>query len=160
GATPRQMKRWIAKGYLWTQQRKIPVEFLSAFVEEHSELIASKKLPEVQLWLRDLLQGHPAETASLSMTEVARKLGVPRDKVSGWVEKGWLVQSGKCVTRAALKRFVGDHPEEIPYQSLPAQRRNWLRALGYGATSKQPETPESSDNTHSVTGSGDQPGRS
>jgi hypothetical protein len=139
-ATPRQVRRWIWKGYLWTEKRKIPVEFLAAFVEEHPDLIARKKLPAVRLWLRDLLEGHPAETASLSLTEVADKFGVRRGTVTSWVRQKWLAQSGRRVTRAALKRFVHEHPAEIPYQSLPLQRQNWVRALGYSdlATAAEP----------------------
>jgi hypothetical protein len=137
-ATPRQVKRWVEKGYLWTEKRKIPVEFVAAFVEEHPDLIASKRLPGARLWLRDLLEGgHPAETASISLTEVASKLGVRKSTVTSWVRKKWLGQSGKRVTRAALRRFVREHPNEIPYQSLPAQRQNWVRALGYSGISQQ-----------------------
>jgi len=154
-ATLRQVRRWIWKGYLWTEKGRIPVEFVAAFVEEHPDLIASEALPVIRFWLRDLLEGHAAETASLSLTEVAGKLGVRRGIVTSWVRKKWLEQSGKRVTRAALKRFIHEHPAEIPYESLPAQRQNWVRALGYSSISQQQQNePKPSD--AALNGSGSQ----
>jgi hypothetical protein len=60
-------------------------------------------------------------------------LRVPEATVSGWVRRGWLQRKRGRITDESLRSFCRRHPEEIPFETLAPEARNWLRlSMDYG----------------------------
>ena len=69
--------------------------------------------------------------------EIAAMFSVMPARVQYWVEKKMLLTKGGRITDRSLSQFLVDFPEKIPYESLSADMRNWLREMGYPAAEMQ-----------------------
>jgi hypothetical protein len=57
--------------------------------------------------------------------------GVPPARVQYWVAEKLLLTKGGRITDSSVSKFLADHPERIPFESLSVDMRNWLREMGY-----------------------------
>ncbi len=141
--TQKQVRRWREKGYLRSVAGRITEESLEAFCRDHPEKIPYHELSEhVQLWLRDL--GYPA-VEGISPRELAVKLNVSRRRVTYWLRRAWLREIDGKIPVDSLRRFCRAHPEQIPYDRLRQDTREWLWSLGYSQFGDREEptaTPE------------------
>jgi hypothetical protein len=65
--------------------------------------------------------------------DLVRELRVPEGAVERWVRLGWLQRKRGRITEDSLRWLCGHHPEEIPFETLAREARNWLKlSLGYG----------------------------
>jgi hypothetical protein len=59
--------------------------------------------------------------------------GVPEAAVNRWIRLGWLRRKKGRITEESLRWLCRHHPEEIPFETLTPEARNWLTlSLGYG----------------------------
>jgi hypothetical protein len=80
--------------------------------------------------LRDL--GYTAESlGGYKVKEVAEMLAVPPARVQYWVAEKLLLTKGGRITESSFAKFLVDHSERIPFESLGADMQNWLREMGY-----------------------------
>ena len=87
--------------------------------------------------LRDL--GYSAESlGGFKVKEVAEMFTVPPARVQYWVAEKLLLTKGGRITDRSLSKFLGEHPEKIPFQSLTADMQNWLREMGYPDRQEEP----------------------
>lgn len=87
--------------------------------------------------LRDL--GYSAESlGGFKVKEVAEMFTVPPARVQYWVAEKLLLTKGGRITDSSLSKFLGEHPEKIPFQSLTADMQNWLREMGYPDRQEEP----------------------
>lgn len=64
--------------------------------------------------------------------DLVRDLRVPETAVERWVRLGWLQRKKGRITEESLRWLCQRHPEEIPFETLAPEARNWLvRSLGY-----------------------------
>ena len=60
-------------------------------------------------------------------------LRVPETAVNRWVCLGWLERKKGRITEDSLRRFCRHHADEIPFETLAPETRNWLRlSMDYG----------------------------
>jgi hypothetical protein len=65
--------------------------------------------------------------------DLVRELRVPETAVERWVRLGWLARKKGRITEASLRWLCRHHSEEIPFETLAPEARNWLTlSLGYG----------------------------
>ena len=87
--------------------------------------------------LRDL--GYTAESlGGYKVKEVAEMLAVPPARVQYWVAEKLLLTKGGRITESSFSKFLVDHPEKIPFESLTEDMQNWLREMGYADREEEP----------------------
>jgi hypothetical protein len=65
--------------------------------------------------------------------DLVRELRVPETAVERWIRLGWLRRKRGRITEDSLRWLCRQHPEEIPFETLAPEVRNWLKlSLGYG----------------------------
>lgn len=65
--------------------------------------------------------------------DLTGELRVPEAAVERWIRLGWLERKKGRITEESLRWLCRHHPEEIPFEALAPEARNWLtRSLGYG----------------------------
>jgi hypothetical protein len=80
--------------------------------------------------LRDL--GYTAESlGGYKVKEVAEMFAVSPARVQYWAAEKFLLTKGGRITESSLSKFLVDHPEKIPFESLSLDMQNWLREMGY-----------------------------
>jgi hypothetical protein len=88
--------------------------------------------------LRNL--GYTAESlGGYKVKEVADMFSVPPARVQYWVAEKLLLTKGGRITDSSLSKFLGDHPEKIPFDSLSVDMQNWLREMGYRDRRDEPK---------------------
>jgi hypothetical protein len=87
--------------------------------------------------LRDL--DYTAESlGGFKVKDVADMFAVPPARVQYWVAEKLLLTKGGRITDSSVSKFLADHPEKIPFESLSVDMQNWLREMGYpDRTAKQ-----------------------
>ena len=86
--------------------------------------------------LRDL--GYTAESlGGYKVKEVAEMFAVSPARVQYWAAEKFLLTKGGRITESSLSKFLVDHPEKIPFESLSLDMQNWLREMGYPDRVKQ-----------------------
>jgi hypothetical protein len=64
--------------------------------------------------------------------DLTRDLRVPETIVERWVRLGWLERKKGRITEESLQWLCRHHPEEIPFEALAPETRNWLvLSMGY-----------------------------
>jgi hypothetical protein len=87
--------------------------------------------------LRDL-QYTAESLGGFKVKDVADMFGVPPARVQYWVAEKLLLTKGGRITDSSVSKFLADHPEKIPFESLSVDMQNWLREMGYpDRTAKQ-----------------------
>jgi hypothetical protein len=82
--------------------------------------------------------GYKAESlGGYKVKEVAEMLSVSPRRVQYWVERKQLLTKGGRITDRSLSAFFRTHQEKIPYETLPADMRSWLREMGYPARNEE-----------------------
>ena len=80
--------------------------------------------------LRDL--DYTAESlGGFKVKDVADMFAVPPSRVQYWVAEKLLLTKGGRITDSSVSKFLADHPEKIPFESLSVDMQNWLREMGY-----------------------------
>jgi hypothetical protein len=65
--------------------------------------------------------------------DLVRELRVPETTVQRWIRLGWVERRRGRITEESLRWLCQHHPEEIPFETLAPEARNWLKlSLGYG----------------------------
>ncbi len=65
--------------------------------------------------------------------DLIRDLLVPETAVERWIRFGWLKRKRGRITEDSLRWLCRHRPEEIPFEALAPEARNWLKlSLGYG----------------------------
>ena len=68
--------------------------------------------------------------------DLVRDLRVPEAAVQRWLRHGWLQRKRGRITEESLRWLCRYHAEEIPFEALAPEARNWLvRSLGYKCNS-------------------------
>ncbi len=78
-----------------------------------------------------------ASLGGYKVKEVAEMLSVPPRRVQFWVEQKQLLTKGGRITDSSLTTFFRNHHRKIPYQTLPADMRSWLREMGFPARAEE-----------------------
>ena len=82
--------------------------------------------------------GYRAESlGGYKVKEVAEMLSVSPRRVQYWVERKQLLTKGGRITDRSLSAFFRTHQEKVPYETLPADMRSWLREMGYAARNEE-----------------------
>jgi hypothetical protein len=69
----------------------------------------------------------------LKTKDLTAELRVPEAAVERWIRLGWLERKKGRITEESLRWLCRHHPEEIPFETLAPEARNWLAlSLGYG----------------------------
>jgi len=63
--------------------------------------------------------------------DIADMFRVPPGRVQYWVAEKLLLTKGGRITDSSVSKFLTDHPEKIPFESLSVDMQNWLREMGY-----------------------------
>jgi len=80
--------------------------------------------------LRDL--EYTAESlGGYKVKDVADMFGVPPARVQYWVTEKLLLTKGGRITDSSVSKFLADHPEKIPFESLGVDMQSWLKEMGY-----------------------------
>jgi len=88
--------------------------------------------------LRDL--DYTAESlGGFKVKDVADMFGVPPARVQYWVAEKLLLTKGGRITDSSVSKFLADHPEKIPFESLNVDMQNWLREMGYPGRGAMPK---------------------
>ena len=88
--------------------------------------------------LRDL--DYTAESlGGFKVKDVAEMFGVPPSRVQYWVAEKLLLTKGGRITDSSVSKFLADHPEKIPFESLNVDMQNWLREMGYPGRGAMPK---------------------
>ena len=63
-------------------------------------------------------------------------------RVQYWVAEDLLLTKGGRITERSFSKFLADHRERIPFETLSRDMQRWLREMGYpaeeGALEPQP----------------------
>ena len=59
---------------------------------------------------------------------------VPPARVQYWVAEKLLLTKGGRITESSFSRFLADHADKIPFETLSLDMQNWLREMGYSDT--------------------------
>ncbi len=79
----------------------------------------------------------------LTVSQVARDLGVSRASVYRMLDRGLLRRFKGGVAESSFQALLREHPERVPYARLPLKSREWLVLNGYadpGLVVKRPST--------------------
>lgn len=88
--------------------------------------------------LRDL--DYTAESlGGFKVKDVADMFAVPPASVQYWVAEKLLLTKGGRITESSVSKFLADHPEKIPFESLSVDMQNWLREMGYPDRAGKPK---------------------
>ena len=88
--------------------------------------------------LRDL--DYTAESlGGFKVKDVADMFAVPPARVQYWVAEKLLLTKGGRITDSSVSKFLADHPEKIPFESLSVDMQNWLREMGYPDRGAKPK---------------------
>ncbi len=69
--------------------------------------------------------------------DLIRELRLPETAIQRWVRLGWLRRKRGRITDDSLRWLCRHHPEEIPFETLAPETRNWLKlSLGYGGAAR------------------------
>ena len=80
-------------------------------------------------WTADFFGGYKTK-------DVMRDLNVSEAAVNRWVRLGWLVRKKRRITEESLCGLCRQHPEEIPFATLPLETQKWLTlSMGYRSAS-------------------------
>jgi len=91
-----------------------------------------RSLAAVRKRLRSL--DYTAESlGGYKVKDVAEMFGVPPARVQYWVAEKLLLTKGGRITDSSVSKFLADHPEKIPFESLKVDMQDWLRENGYPA---------------------------
>jgi len=97
-----------------------------------------RTVPAVRKRLRDL--DYTAESlGGFKVKDVAEMFGVPPPRVQYWVAEKLLLTKGGRITDSSVSKFLADHPEKIPFESLNVDMQNWLREMGYPGCGAMPK---------------------
>ncbi len=72
--------------------------------------------------------------------DMAEMLSVPPRRVQYWVQQKQLLTKGGRITESSLSTFLRRYHDKIPYETLPADMRSWLREMGYLARDGKPSS--------------------
>jgi hypothetical protein len=72
--------------------------------------------------------------------EVADMLSVPIGRVRYWVAEKLLLTKGGRITEGSFSKFLADHPEKIPFDTLSPQMQSWVVEMGYPALDPESKT--------------------
>jgi hypothetical protein len=89
-----------------------------------------RTIAAVRKRLRDL--DYTAESlGGFKVKDVAEMFAVPPARVQYWVAEKLLLTKGGRITDSSVSKFLAEHPEKIPFESLGVDMQNWLREMGY-----------------------------
>ncbi|MEK7996123.1 MAG: hypothetical protein AAB403_20180 [Planctomycetota bacterium] len=78
--------------------------------------------------------GYKAESlGGYKVKEVAEMFSVPPARVQYWVAEDLLLTKGGRITERSFSKFLADHRERIPFETLSRDMQRWLREMGYPA---------------------------
>jgi len=103
-----------------------------------------RSVAAVRKRLRDL--DYTAESlGGFKVKEVAEMFGVPPPRVQYWVAEKLLLTKGGRITDSSVSKFLADHPEKIPFESMSVDMQNWVREMGYPSCGAMPKTAGASN---------------
>ena len=82
-----------------------------------------------------------SERTALSVTQVARDLGLSRASVYRLLKRGALRRFKGGVAETSFNDLLREHPEAVPYSRLPRDQREWLVLNGYSDSSLSVKRP-------------------
>ena len=83
--------------------------------------------------------GYTAESlGGYKVKEVADMFSVPPGRVQYWVAEKLLLTKGGRITDSSFSKFLADHSQKIPFETLKADMQNWLREMGYPGEDQTP----------------------
>ncbi len=108
---------------LLLQQTNRPLEAIAKRLDRSPSSILAK--------LRRL--GHSADFfGGFKTKDLVHHLQVPPSTIRRWQRRGWLRRRKGRITEASLRELCQNHPDEIPFLLLPAEKRFWLQmVMGY-----------------------------
>jgi hypothetical protein len=71
------------------------------------------------------------EHPGLTISQVAADLGISRRRVYELIECGYLRRFKGRIAESSFEALIRDHPEVIPFHSLPPEHKEWLVVMGY-----------------------------
>jgi hypothetical protein len=86
-------------------------------------------------------QNEDQEHAALTVTQVAADLGLSRASVYRLIKNGVLRRFKGGVAETSFSDLLREHPEVIPYATLPRDQREWLVLNGYSDPSLPVKRP-------------------
>jgi DNA-binding transcriptional MerR regulator len=66
-----------------------------------------------------------------TIDEIAELLGATPRQIRRWKERGWLATKNRRVAEDGLERFVQEHADLIPFNTLAREDQIYLLDLGY-----------------------------
>ena len=76
--------------------------------------------------------GYKAESlGGYKVKDVADMFSVPTARVQYWAAQKLLFTKGGRITDSSFSKFLADHPEKIPYETLSQDMQQWLSEMGY-----------------------------
>ena len=100
------------------------------FAVVHRQERLGRTVAAVRKKLRD--EGYTADSlGGYKVKEVADMFSVPPARVQYWVAEKLLLTKGGRITDSSMSKFLVDHPEKIPFESLSMDMQKWLREMGY-----------------------------
>jgi hypothetical protein len=82
-----------------------------------------------------------SERTAISVTQVATDLGLSRASVYRLLKRGALRRFKGGVAETSFSDLLREHPEAIPYSTLPREKREWLVLNGYSDPSLSVKRP-------------------
>jgi hypothetical protein len=92
--------------------------------------------------------GYQAESlGGYKVKEVAEMFSVSPARVQYWVAEDLLLTKGGRITERSFSKFLADHRERIPFETLSRDMQRWLREMGYPAEegAMEPQTRANAD---------------
>lgn len=134
---------WRARVLGLTQLRTAPV---ARWTSTHDHLLLSLMGCQVDTIARRLNRSKKSVLARLrklgwsadffggfKTKDLVVDLRVPEATVNSWVRSGWLKRKKGRITEDSLRWVCRHHPEEIPFETLAPEMRNWLLlSMDYG----------------------------
>ena len=71
------------------------------------------------------------EQPGLTISQAAADLGISRRKVRELIKLGYLRRFKGRIAESSFDDLIRDHPEVIPFHSLPREHKEWLVVMGY-----------------------------
>ncbi len=76
--------------------------------------------------------GYKAESlGGYKVKDVADMFSVPTARVQYWAAQKLLLTKGGRITDSSFSKFLADHPEKIPFETLGQDMQHWLSEMGY-----------------------------